>query len=78
MVEEWVQDARNEARVEADSHAETKKSLGDLKQEQTGLSNNLIGTNKARLSVEVGLKNAEIQVEDQCKQLHMTEIELAT
>ena len=78
MVEEWVQDARNVARVEADSHAETENSLGDLKQEQTGLSNNLIGTNRARLSVKVGLKNAEMQVEDQCKQLHMTEIELAT
>ena len=78
MVEEWVQDARNVARVEADSHAETENSLGDLKQEQTGLSNNLIGTNRARLSVKVGLKNAKMQVEDQCKQLHMTEIELAT
>ena len=33
---------------------------------------------RAHLSAKAGLKNAEIQVEDQCKQLHMIEIELAT
>ena len=33
---------------------------------------------RAHLSAKAGLKNAEIQAEDQCKQLHMIEIELAT
>ena len=33
---------------------------------------------RAHLSVKVGLKNVVIQAEDQCKQLHMKKIELAT
>ena len=33
---------------------------------------------RAHLSAKAGLKNAEIQAKDQCKQLHMIEIELAT
>ena len=41
------------------------------------MANKLTTGEKARLSVEAGLKSAETQIEDQCKQLHMTEIELA-
>ena len=33
VAEEWVWDARNEISTEAHSRAETKKSLGALKQE---------------------------------------------
>ena len=52
MAEEWVWDAHNEARVKAHSHAETEKSLGALKQEQTELANKLTTTERARLSAE--------------------------
>jgi len=52
--------------------------MGALKQEQMELANNLTASERACLSVEAGLKSAEAQAEDQCKQLHMTEIELAT
>ena len=52
MAEEWVWDAHNEARAKAHSHAETEKSLGALKQEQTELANKLTTTERARLSAE--------------------------
>ena len=42
------------------------------------LANKLIAVNRAHLSAKAGLKNVEMHAEDQCKQLHMTEIELAT
>ena len=78
MAEEWVHDARNEANVEALSHADVEKSLGALKQEQVELSEKLKVTDQARLSAEVGLKTVERQAEDQCQKLHLTEIDLAT
>ena len=78
MAEEWVWDAHNEAKAEAHSCTKTEKSLGALKQEQTELANKLTIAERARLSAEAGLKSLETQVEDQHKQLHMTEIELAT
>ena len=78
VAEEWVWDIRNEARAEAHCHAKTEKSLGALKQKQTELSNKLIAADRVHLSAKVGLKNVEMQAEDQRKQLHMTEIELAT
>ena len=78
VANEWVRDARNEVRAEVHSRAKIKKSLRTLKQELTKLSNKLIAADRARLSDEAGLKSVEIQAEDQCKQLHITKIELAT
>ena len=78
MVDEWVRDACNEARAEAHSHAKTEKSLEALKQEKTELAPKLITVERAHLSAEAGLKSLETQAEDQRKQLHMIEIELAT
>ena len=37
MAEEWVKDARKEAESEAQSHADTEKVLGNLKQNQAKL-----------------------------------------
>lgn len=51
--------------------------MGALKQERVKLSDKLIAADRAHQSAEAGLKNVEMQVEDQCKQLHMTKIELA-
>ena len=78
MAKEWVQDARNEARVEVHSCSETEKSLGALKQKHMELANKLTAAERARLSAKAGLMSVEIQAEDQRKQLHMTEIKLAT
>ena len=59
MAEEWVRDARNEARAEAHSRVEAKKSLGALKQEQLELAAKLTAEERARRSAKVGLKSAQ-------------------
>ena len=59
MVEEWVKDTRNEARVEADSLSKIKKMVGNLKEDQAKLSEQLKETIKARDSSDAGLKNDE-------------------
>ena len=76
MAKEWVWDTYNEAKAEAHSRTDIEKSLGALKQEQAKLANKLIVVDRAYLSVKASLKNVEIQVEDQHKQLHITEIKL--
>ena len=78
MAEEWVKDARNEAKAEADSHFEIEKMVGKLKEDQAKLSEQLKEAIRTRNSFEAGLKNAEKQAEEQRKQLHFTEINLAT
>ena len=78
VAEEWVKDARNEAKVEADSHFEIEKMVGKLKEDQAKLSEQLKEAIRARDSSVAGLKNAEKQAEEQRKQLHFTEIILAT
>ena len=52
--------------------------VGNLKEDQAKLSEQLKEAIRARDSSEAGLKNAEKQTEEQCKQLHYTEINLAT
>ena len=74
MAEEWVNDTRNEARVKANLRVDTNKALGAAEQKNKELASKLVTEEKAYLSAEVGLKNAE----DQRKKLHLTEIELAT
>lgn len=59
MAKEWVKDAHNETRVEAHSHAEAKKSLGALKQEQLELAAKLTVEERARRSAKAGLKSAQ-------------------
>ena len=57
MAEEW--DARNEARAEADSWSEIEKMVGNLKEDQAKLSEQLKEAIKARDSSDAGLKNDE-------------------
>ena len=78
MVEEWVKDSRNEARAEADSRSEIEKMVGNLKEDQAKLSEQLKEVIRARDSSNAGLKNAEKQAEEQRKQLHFTKINLET
>ena len=78
MAEEWVKDARNEAKVEANLCVATDRALGVTKQKNKELSTKLIAEKSMHMSVKVGLKNAQDQVEDQRKRLYHTEIELAT
>ena len=78
MAEEWIRDARNEARAEASSRTEVEKSLGALKQKKQELATKLTVEEKARNNAKAGLKNIQDQTEDQRKKLYFTEIELAT
>ena len=78
MAEEWVKDARNEAKAEVDSRSEIEKEVSNLKEDQAKLSEQLKEAIRTRNSFEAGLKNAEKQAEEQRKQLHFTEINLAT
>ena len=70
MAEEWVKDAPNEAKVEANLRAETSKALGAAKQKNQELT----VEEKERRSAEAGLKNVQDQTEEQHKKLHYVEI----
>ena len=64
VAEEWVKDARNEAKAEAHSRSEIEKNLGNLKENQANLSKQLKEAIKARDSADASLKNAEKQADD--------------
>ena len=78
MVEDWVKDARSEAKAAFDAWSEVEVELGALKENQSKLAEQLKEVVKARDSSEAGLKTTEKQAEDLRKQLHYTEINLAT
>ena len=76
VAEEWVKDARNDAKVKANLHAEANKALGASEQKNKELTTKLIAEERVRMNAEAGLKNAQDQAKDQCKRLYHTEIEL--
>ena len=78
VAEEWAKDAHNEAKAEFDAQSEVEKEVGNLKEDQAKLSEQLKEAIRARDSSKAGLKNAEKQVEEQRKQLHYIQINLAT
>ena len=59
MAEEWVKDAHNEARAEAYSQSKIEKMVGNLKEDQAKLSEQLKEAIRARDSSDTGLKNAK-------------------
>ena len=78
MAEDWVKDACSEARAAFDARFEVKVKLGARKENQSKLAEQLKEAVRARDSSEAGLKTTEKQAEDLRKQLHYTEINLAT
>ena len=78
MAEDWVKDARSGAKMEFNARFEVEKEVGNLKEDQAKLFEKLKKAVRARDSFEAGLKNAKKQAEEQHKQLHYTEINLAT
>ena len=78
VAKEWVKDAQNKARAEANLRAETSKALRALKHKNQELVAKLTAEERAWRSVEADLKNVQDQAEDQRKKLYLTEIELAT
>ena len=67
MAEDWVKDARNEAKAEFNARSEVEKEVGNLKEEQAKLSEQLKEAIRAKDSSETGLKNVEKQAEEQRK-----------
>ena len=57
IVEEWVKDARNEAKMEANLRAKTNKALGVMKHKNQELVSKLTDEERAQMSAEAGLKN---------------------
>ena len=67
MTEDWVKDARSEAKAEFNARSEVEKELGTLKKSQAKLSEPLKEVVKANDSSKAGLRTAEKQAEEQCK-----------
>ena len=78
VAEKWVKEARGEAKNEMLLRHDAEKALGAAKAEIKELRAKLVVEERERKSAQAGLKNAEVQVEDQCKLLYKTELELAT
>ena len=77
MAEEWVRSAHNKFDAESQSRREVEKALGTANHEKMQLVEKFKAVESARQSAEVGLKNAKAQVEEQRKQLYITQINLA-
>ena len=78
MAEEWVKKARGEARAALDARSEVEVELGALKENHSKMAEQLKEAVSAIDSAEAGLKTTEKQFEDIRKQLHYTEISMAT
>ena len=78
MAEEWVKNARGETRLALDARAEVESQLGALKEKQAKMAEQMKEVLRARDSVEAGLKTTEKQYEEIHKELHYSEINLAT
>ena len=78
MAEEWVKNARGETRLTQDARAKVEVQLGSLKEKQAKMAEQLKDAVRAKNSAEAGLKTTERQFEEICKELHYSEINLAT
>ena len=78
MADEWVKNARGKTRVALDVRTEAEVQLGALKEKQSKMAEQMKEALRARDSAEVGLKTTERQFEKVRKELHYSEINLAT
>ena len=67
VAEDWLRNANNKLDVETQTRCDVEKSFGTANHEKTQLAEKLKAVESVRQSAEVGLKNTEAQVEDQCK-----------
>ena len=67
MAEDWVKDARNETKAEFNARSKVEKEVGNLKEDQAKLFEQLKEVVRARDSSEASLKNVEKQAEEQRK-----------
>ena len=73
-----MKNACSEARVAFDARSEVEVELGALKENHSKMVEQLKEAIRVRDSAEAGLKTTEKQFEDIRKQLHYTEINMAT
>ena len=78
MAEEWVKNARGETRLAQDAQAKVEVQLGALKEKQAKMAEQLKDAIRAKDSAEASLKTTERQFEEIRKELHYSEINLAT
>ena len=78
MAEEWVKNSRSETRLALDARGEAEAQLGALKEKQAKMAEQVKEALRARDSAETGLKTTEKQVEEIRKELHYSEINMAT
>ena len=81
MAEEWVKNSRSETRLALDARGEAEARLGALKKKKKKEAKMVEWVKDAlmqRDSAEVGLNTTEKQAEDIHKELHYSEINLAT
>ena len=73
-----MKNARGEIRVALDARAEVETELGALKEKHAKMAEQLKEAIRARDSVEASLETTERQFEEVRKELHYSEINLAT
>ena len=73
-----MKNARSEARAAFVARSEIEVELGTLKENHSKMAEQLKEVVRARDSAEAGLKTTKKQFEDIRKQLHYTEINMAT
>ena len=73
-----MKNARGETRVALDARPEMEMELGALKEKHAKMAEQLKEAVRARDSAEAGLKMTERQFEEVHKELHYSEINLAT
>ena len=73
-----MRSTNNNLNTEIQNRHEVEKTLGVANHEKTQLAEKLKAAESVRKSAEVGLKSAEAQAEDQCKELYTTQLNLAT
>ena len=78
MAEEWVKNARGEIRLAQDAQVEVEVQLGALKEKQAKMAKQLKDAVRAKDIAKAGLKTTERQFEEIRKELHYSEINLAT
>ena len=78
VAENWVRSANNKLDIKTQNRHDVEKALGVANHEKTQLAEKLKAVESAQQSAEAGLKNAEAQIEDQCKELYTTQLNLTT
>ena len=78
VAENWVRSANNKLDIKTQNRHDVEKALGVANHEKMQLAEKLKAVESTRQSAEAGLKNDEVQAEDQHKELYTTQLNFAT